>query len=315
MAHAHPHRPDPERELPEAAARLMRWATYASTGTAAVLIVAKFVAWVMTGSVSLFATLIDSCLDALASIINLLAVRHALAPADKSHRFGHGKAEALAGLGQATFIAGSALFLVIEAIGRALHPQPMEAAPVGIGVMAFSIVATFALIRFQAWVIRRTGSTAIRADHLHYKTDLLVNASVIVALLLSLYGWPGFDALFALGIAGYILHSAWEIMRDALDHLMDKELPREDRRRIKSIARAHPEVHGLHDLRTRRSGLTTFIQLHLEMDDNLPLIEAHRIADEVEAEIRAAFPGAEIIIHQDPASLMEPQPEFADDSH
>ncbi|MDX8402680.1 MAG: cation diffusion facilitator family transporter [Mariprofundaceae bacterium] len=315
MAHAHPHRPSPDHAHPESSARLMRWATYASTGTAAALIVAKFAAWLVTDSVSLFATLIDSCLDALASVINLLAVRHALAPADKSHRFGHGKAEALAGLGQATFIAGSALFLLIESIGRILHPQPIAAVEVGIAVMAFSIAATFALVSFQSWVIRRTRSTAIRADHLQYKTDLLVNASVIVALILSLEGWPGFDPLFALGIAGYILHSAWEIMRDALDHLMDKELPREDRARIKEIARAHPEVHGLHDLRTRRSGLTTFIQLHLEMDDALPLIEAHRIADEVEAEIRNVFPGAEVIIHQDPASIVEQHPEFGEDRH
>ncbi len=297
------------------AERLMRLATYASTATAAVLIVAKFIAWVMTDSVSLFATLIDSCLDALASVINLFAVRHALAPADKSHRFGHGKAEALAGLGQATFIAGSALFLVIESIGRLLHPQEMTAMSVGVGVMLFSIAATVGLVMFQSHVIRKSGSTAIRADHLHYKTDLLVNASVIVALGLSAWGWPGFDGVFALAIAAYILHSAWEIMQDALDHLMDKELPGEERRRIKKIVLAHPEVKGMHDLRTRRSGTTVFIQLHLEMDDNLPLIEAHRIADEVEAEIRAAFPGAEIIIHQDPASLMEPQPEFAEDSH
>ncbi len=299
----------------DADARLMRLATYASTGTAGVLIVTKFVAWIMTGSVSLFATLIDSCLDALASLINLFAVRHALAPADKSHRFGHGKAEALAGLGQATFIAGSAMFLVIEAIGRLIQPQPIEAVPIGVGVMLFSILATLALVAFQAHVIRKSGSTAIKADHLHYKTDLLVNGGVVAALLLANAGWPGFDPVFALAIAAYILHSAWEIMREALDHLMDRELGAEARERIKAIVRAHPETRGLHDLRTRRSGGTVFIQLHVEMDDDLPLIEAHRIADEVEAEIRAAFEGAEVIIHQDPASIVEQHPEFVEDAH
>lgn len=294
------------------AERLMRLATYASTATAVTLIVAKFTAWLISDSVSLLATLIDSCLDALASLVNLLAVRHALQPADKHHRFGHGKAEALAGLGQATFIAGSAMFLIIEAIGRFLRPVPVETVTAGITVMLFSIAATMLLMSFQTHVIRKTGSTAIKADALHYKTDLLVNASVIVALLLAVYGWPGFDSVFALGIAFYIVYSAWEIVREALDHLMDRELPQEDREHIKEIVYRHPETRGMHDLRTRQSGTTVFIQLHLELDDQLSLMKAHRIADEVEAEIQQAFPDAEVIIHEDPASLMEPMPEFID---
>jgi ferrous-iron efflux pump FieF len=297
---------------PEETGRLMRLATYASTATAVILIIAKFAAWLISDSVSLLATLIDSCLDALASMINLLAVRHALQPADKHHRFGHGKAEALAGLGQATFIAGSAMFLIIEAIGRFVHPQPLDTIGSGIAVMVFSIAATALLMTFQMHVIRKTNSTAIKADALHYKTDLLVNASVIAALLLAAYGWAGFDAVFALAIAFYIVHSAWEIVREALDHLMDRELPHEERERIKEIVYGHSETRGMHDLRTRQSGTTAFIQLHLELDDNLTLMKAHRIADEVEALIEEAFPGAEVIIHQDPASLLEPVPEFAD---
>jgi len=298
------------KNTPETA-RLMRLATYASTGVACTLIVAKLVAWLMTDSVSLFATLIDSCLDALASIINLFAVRHALEPADKAHRFGHGKAESLAGLGQATFICGSALFLVLETFNRFLHPQPLESATVGIGVMVFSIAATLALVMFQSHVVRKSGSMAIKADHLHYKTDLLINGSVIVALLLAVY-WDGFDPLFALGIAAYIFYSAVEIMRESLDHLMDKELPLEDRQKVKDIVHRHPQTRGMHDLRTRKSGTTQFIQLHLEMDDHLTLIEAHCIADEVEADILAAFPDAEIIIHEDPASIDERVAVFAD---
>jgi len=290
----------------------MRMATYASTSVAIVLILIKTVAWMMTDSLSLLATLIDSCLDALASLINLLAVRHALVPADKEHRFGHGKAEALAGLGQATFITGSALFLVLESVSHLWNPLPISSMPVGVGVMVISMLATFGLLVFQKHVIRKTGSTAIKADHLHYKTDLLVNAGVIAALLLAVYGWPGFDPLFAILIAVYILYSAWEIARESLDLLMDRELPDEERAKIKAIARNHPQTRGMHDLRTRKSGTTVFIQLHLELDDGLTLLQAHAIADDVEARILAEYPGAEVIIHEDPASLMEPRPEFAE---
>ncbi len=290
----------------------MRLATYASISVAAILIIAKTIAWSMSGSVSLLATLIDSTLDALASLLNLFAVRHALSPADKEHRFGHGKAEALAGLGQAAFIAGSAGFLLLEAGRRMAHPIPLESYGTGVAVMLFSIAATLLLLTFQHHVIRKTDSTAIKADALHYRTDLMVNASVIVALWLSVQGWAGFDALFAIGIAIYILYSAWEIVRQAFDHLMDRELPDVERDNIKRIAKAHKDVHGMHDLRSRRSGTATFIQLHLELDDDLTLLQAHKISDEVEWSLQAAYPGAEIIIHIDPISVVadEPVPGF-----
>jgi ferrous-iron efflux pump FieF len=297
---------------PELAAQLMRRATYASISVALVLIIAKAIAWGMSGSVSMLATLIDSTLDALASLVNLLAVRHALSPADKEHRFGHGKAEALAGLAQATFITGSAAFLLLESGRRVINPVPVEAYTLGISVMLFSIAATVLLLAYQRHVIRKTGSTAISADALHYRTDLLVNASVILALWLSVRGWPGFDALFAIAIALYILYSAWEIVKQAFDHLMDRELPDADRQRISEIARTHPEVRGMHDLRSRRAGTATFIQLHLELDDELPLLQAHRISDEVEDSLLESYPGAEIIIHIDPVSVVphEPVPAF-----
>ncbi|RLA46568.1 MAG: divalent metal cation transporter FieF [Gammaproteobacteria bacterium] len=290
----------------------MRLATYASIAVATILIIAKAGAWGMSGSVSLLATLIDSTLDALASLINLLAVRHALSPADKEHRFGHGKAEALAGLGQAVFIVGSAVFLMLEGARRIVDPVPLESYGLGMMVMLFSIAATLLLLAFQRHVIRKTNSTAIKADALHYRTDLLVNASVIVALWLSVQGWAGFDALFALGIAVYILYSAWEIVNQAFDHLMDRELPNAERDRIQRIATAHKEVHGMHDLRSRRSGTATFIQLHLELDDDLTLLQAHKISDEVESNLQASYPGAEIIIHIDPISAVadEPVPDF-----
>ena len=281
-------------------ARLLRLATYASVGTASVLILVKFVAWYLTDSLSLLATLIDSLLDVAASLVNLFAVRHALVPADREHRFGHGKAEPLAALGQAAFISGSAIFLVIEAISRFAHPRPLLHGDVGIAVMVFSILATLLLVGFQRYVIRRTSSIAIRADSLHYVGDLLVNAAVIVALLLiANFGWTFIDPLFGLGIAGYILFNAWIIARGALDMLMDRELPEEDRRRIRELVLDDREIMGLHDLRTRASGPQTFIQCHIEMDGDLRLHEAHAIADRAEDRLREAFPGAEVIVHQD----------------
>ena len=205
------------------------------------------------------------------------------------------------------------LFLILEAMSRLLHPQPVDALAVGVGVMGLSIVATVALMLFQQHVIRQTGSTAIKADYLHYKTDLLVNGAVVAALVLSVYGWHGVDPLFAFLIAGYILYSAWEIVRESLGHLMDRELPQADRAKIKTIVGNHPQTRGMHDLRTRKAGTTSFIQLHLELDAKLNLLEAHAISDEVEAAIRKVFSDCEVIIHEDPAGLMEPKPAYAED--
>jgi ferrous-iron efflux pump FieF len=298
---------------PEETARLLRLATYASISVALVLILAKLVAWGLSDSVSLLATLIDSVLDALASMINLVAVRHALTPADKEHRFGHGKAEALAGLSQSMFIAGSAGFLLLEAVRRIISPIAVEAVGLGMLVMVFSIVATLLLLAIQNHVIRKTNSTAIRADALHYRTDLLVNGSVILALWLSVQGWAGFDALFACAIAIYILYSAWEIIKVSYDHLMDRELPDEQREEIKTLVLVHKSVRGMHDLRSRHSGTVTFIQFHLELDDDLSLLEAHKISDEVEMHLLEAYPGSEIIIHIDPQSVVghEPRANFS----
>jgi ferrous-iron efflux pump FieF len=297
---------------PTDAAHLMRLATYASISVALTLVLAKTIAWAVTDAVTLLATLIDSTLDAFASLINLLAVRHAITPADKEHRFGHGKAEALAGLGQAAFIAGSAGFLLLESGRRILHPVVLESYGPGVIVMLFSIAATLALMAFQRYVIRRTNSTAIKADALHYRTDLLVNGSVIVALVVSVQGWAGFDPLFAIAIAMYILYSAWDIVRQSLDDLMDRELPTVEREAIKQIAMAQAGVRGMHDLRSRRSGIATFLQLHLEVDDDLTLLQAHEISDEVELKLQRLHPAAEIIIHIDPISVVphEPLPVF-----
>jgi ferrous-iron efflux pump FieF len=290
-------------EVPAASARLMRLATYASVATACVLILAKFVAWLATGSVSVLASLVDSVMDAGASLVNLLAVHWSLMPPDAEHRFGHGKAESLAALGQATFIAGSAVFLGLQAIDRLLHPRPIEATGVGLAVIGFAILATLVLLAFQRHVIRRTGSAAIRADALHYATDLATNGATVVALLLATAGWSGFDPLFGLAIAAYILFSAVRIAMDAVHSLMDRELPESQRRQIADLACSVPEVQGVHGLRARQSGRGLIIQLHLAFEDEMPLRAAHQVGLEVEARIRGVYPGSDILIHHDPVTL------------
>jgi len=281
---------------------LVRRAAYASVAVATLLIVIKLGAYLATHSVALLASLIDSLLDVAASLVNLFAIRHALVPADEEHRFGHGKAEPIAGLAQAAFIAGSALFLIVESGNRLFHPVAIEHGALGIAVMIISTIGTIGLVYYQRYVIRKTGSIAIRADSLHYLGDVLVNLGIIVALVLSLYlEWYIADPLFALGVAAYVLYNAWEIVRGSMDQLMDRELPDGERDRIMEIARRHPEVHGVHELRTRTSGYVKFIQMHLEMDPLLTLRKAHQISDEVEAEIHKVFPYSEVIIHEDPA--------------
>jgi ferrous-iron efflux pump FieF len=295
----------------DTASRLMKQATYASVTVAALLIAAKVVGWLLTGSVSVLSSLLDSLLDIAASLVNLLAVHHAVTPADREHRFGHGKAEPLAGLGQSAFIAGSAVFLLIEVLQRLLNPAPIENSRIGIGIMLFSIVVTIGLVRFQRRVVARTGSLAIGADELHYRADIILNGSVILSLVLTgLFGWTAIDPLFGAAIAAYILYSAWQVVSRSLTQLMDREIPDEDRARIRAVTLAHPEVSAVHDLRTRAAGPTAFVQLHIEMDGAMTLAHSHVVADEVEASILDAFPNAEVIIHQDPAGVEEARRTF-----
>lgn len=292
---------DPARERE----RLLKLATTASVGVAAVLTLAKLGAWLATGSVTVLASLVDSLMDALASLINLFAVRYALQPADAEHRYGFGKAEALAGLGQATFIAGSALFLLLEALDRLLNPKSVVAASIGVGVTLLAIALTLGLLAVQRHVIRRTDSTAIKADTLHYGMDLLTNLGTLLALVLAASGWVVADPLIAVGIAGFILYSAVGIARESISLLMDRELPAEVRRRVVEIAFDPPEVRGVHDVRTRQSGGRYFLEAHLELDDALPLIAAHAVAEGVEQAIAREFPNAEILIHEDPFTQVD----------
>jgi len=286
--------------------RLARQATYASVTVAIILIIVKVGAWTETGSVAILSSLVDSLLDAFASIVTLFAVRHSLVPADKEHRFGHGAAEPLAALAQSAFIAGSSVLLLVQAGERLLHPKPVEATDIGVSVMVFSIAATLLLVSFQSYVIRKSESLAIRADSIHYKGDLLANVGVIGAILLTdMMGWVYADPLFGFGIAIFLIWSAKSVAMEAYDMLMDRELPEEERKRIKEIALWHSDIISIHDLRTRRSGPYRFVQMHLEFNGQLTLNRTHAVADAVEQQIMAEFPGAQVIVHQDPGTPHE----------
>ena len=279
---------------------LLPLATYASVATAILLVGLKTWAWLASGSVSLLASLVDSLTDSLASIVNLFAVRLALRPADDNHPFGHGKAESLSALAQSAFIGGSAVFLLLNAVERLLHPQPLQQTTLGIAVMLVSLLLTLALVLFQRWVLRRAQSQAVSADSLHYVTDFASNIVVLVALLLAAWGWPRADAVLALLLGGWIFWSAAKIAIEAVNTLMDKALPPADVARIEAAALAVPGVLGIHDLRTRLSGARHFIQMHIDLDARLNIVEAHDIAVAVAAQIRALFEEAEVIVHQDP---------------
>jgi ferrous-iron efflux pump FieF len=286
---------------------LMTRAAWAAVGVASLLILLKTVAYIVTDSIAMMASLADSALDLFASSINLLAIRHALTPADDEHRFGHGKAEPLAGLVQAAFIAGSVAFLIIESASRLVAPHPIEQGWLALGIMGISIATTIALLLVQQLAISRTGSVAISADRMHYAGDLVTNAGVILGIVLSTqFGILEADPVIGLMVAVVLAWSAWHVFRQSYDQLMDRELPDAERDKIKSIVMRHAEVRNLHDLRTRAAGVHTFVQLHIELDPAMSLTRAHAVSDEVEHELCDAFPNAEVIIHQDPAGLEMP---------
>jgi ferrous-iron efflux pump FieF len=286
---------------------IMRRAALVSVSVSLVLVVIKAIAYFATGSVAVLAALADSGLDLFTAWLNWIAIRSALTPADAEHRFGHGKAEPLAGLAQGAFIAGSALFLVIQSVIRLISPQPLENPVIALVVMAVSIVAAAAIVVYQRRVVAETGSVAISADRMHYTTDLVTNFGVIIAVALAgLLDWTRADPIIALAVAAFMVSGAASVFRQSYDQLMDRELPESDRSRIKEIVMRHTEVRNLHDLRTRAAGIDTFIQIHIELDPAMSLMGAHQVSDEVERELCAAFPRAEVIIHQDPAGVEMP---------
>jgi len=285
------------------------WVKTASVVTmvmVSLMIATKCWAWLASGSASMLGSLTDSLMDITASAMSFLVLGYALRPADDDHRFGHGKAEALAGLGQAAFIAGSGCLLAFHGIERLFNPVELSHSMLGVWVSAFAILCTLVVVFVQTKVINHTESIAIKADSVHYKGDLILNAAVLVAILLAGNGVQYADPIFAIGVAGYLLYNSWDIAKQSADHLMDKELPDDEKLQIVEIANSHKDVFGVHDVRTRQGGKVKFIQMHLELEDTLPLIRAHYVADEVVDMIQQKFDcEMDILIHQDPLSLSQ----------
>ena len=282
----------------------MRRAASASVGVSLLLVSIKAYAYFASNSVAMLASMADSALDLFTAALNMFAIHEALSPADAEHRFGHGKAEPLAGLAQGAFICASAIFLVIQAVQRLLAPQPIDHSLQALVVMCISILAAIGLILYQRRVSAKTGSVAIAADAMHYFGDLVSNIGVVAAIaLVSWLGWLKADPIIALLVAMVMVTSAWGVFRQSLDQLMDHELPDEEREKIKALVNSHDEVITLHELKTRKAGLTTFIQVHIELDPVMPLFKAHQVSDAVEKAVCDAFANAEVIIHQDPAGL------------
>lgn len=280
---------------------LLKLATTASVLVALSLTGIKGVAWYHTSSIAMLGSLLDSILDTAASVLNLLFVRHALQPADGRHRFGHGKAEPLGGIFQAMIIGASALFLVVESARRLMNPVMPENTELGVTIMLISSAVVALLVVFQRHVVKQTDSLVVEADALHGFGDIVINLGVIFALVVSTqFNAPYIDPIVGIALAGVLLRGAWYIGQRAMQQLMDEEFSDEERAKIRSIIQSHPHANDIHDLRTRRAGLSSFIQLHLELDGEMKLEQAHKIADEVEALILEEFPDAEVLIHQDP---------------
>ena len=281
--------------------KLLRLATVASVSTAVILIIAKLSAWFFTGSLSLLATLLDSTMDAFASFVTFIAVKIAITPADENHHFGHGKAQQLAVLAQSAFITGSAVVLLLNASGRIFDPPSLSGnEKVGIAVMVISMLATSILLMIQRYVINQTQSAAITADALHYRADLLTNFAVIVALIGAKFGYYQLDNGLAIIISAYMLFSVRKITWSAIQELMDHSLPEAQQQLIEEKTLAVAGVQGIHELRTRISGSTPFIQMHIDLKSTLTLQEAHEIGFNVKQRILESLPDADIIIHLDP---------------
>ncbi|NMP30524.1 cation diffusion facilitator family transporter [Thalassotalea sp. M1531] len=271
---------------------------------AVVLVLIKLYAWFVSGAASMLASATDSLLDLFASGLNLLILIYALKPADKEHRFGHGKAESLAGIAQAAFINGSALLLIFHGIERVLYPVAIEKTDVAVTVTLVSLALTIGLVLLQKVVISKTKSVIVQADSLHYQSDILLNLAVLAALLLSNYLWAQADGLFTILVGAYLCFGTKEIVKQSLDQLLDRELSAEDIAIAQEIIAKHRQVLGFHQLRTRQSGPRKFVQLHLELPNELSLLEAHHIADDIERQISQALSPCEVIIHQDPSAVV-----------
>ena len=282
-------------------ATLTARAAMASITMALFLVGLKIYASWGTGSVAMLGSLADTALDFVASLITFFGVRWAAMPADDDHRFGHGKAEALAALIQVILITVSALGIAWRAFDRLRSGQPTQGLELGVGVSVIAMAATFGLLAYQRYVIKKTGSVAIRTDHVHYQSDILLNLSVIAALVLDqMLGWRLADPLFGFAVAAWLLYGAWSAASHSVDQLMDREWPVEEREAFLAATHDYPELAGLHDLRTRTSGAHRFVQFHVWVPATWTVREAHDRLDAVEEKLQHRFPGTEIIIHLDP---------------
>lgn len=287
-------------------ARLNQRAAVASVSMALFLLGLKSYAALETGSIAMLASLADTALDVVASLVTLFGVRLAAIPADEDHRYGHGKAESLAALVQVGIIAVSAIGIAWRAVERLVAEQPTEDAEYGIAISLVAIAATLCLLAYQRSVIHRTGSVAIQADHVHYQTDLLLNLSVIAALVADqILGITGADPIFGIAIAAWLLYGAARASREAVDQLMDKEWPEERRLAFARAAGEHPASRGVHDLRTRTSGAHQFAQFHIWVDPAMTVAEAHDVMEEIETRLARDFPGVEVLIHLDPEGQVD----------
>ncbi len=286
--------------------RLKKLAAAGSISLAITLIILKTLGVILTGSLSVLSSMIDSLADLFASSITYIAVRYSSKPASTQHRYGYGKAESLSALIQSAFVAGSGIFVMYDGIVRFFSPRPMVQVDIGIIIMVISLALTIALISFQKYVSKKTHSQAINADSQHYTVDVISNASIILTLfVVKIFEITWFDTLTAFLIAAYLLLNAYKLANEALGILLDKELDNQIRENIQKIVLGSEHAHGIHDLRTRDLGGVYMFEFHLELDGNLPLHIAHDYCDEVEANILKEYPDAQIIIHQDPAGLAE----------
>ncbi|GLP97597.1 cation efflux pump FieF [Paraferrimonas sedimenticola] len=290
----------------------VKLASRAAMATAAILIVAKLIAWMVSGSASMLGSLTDSFADGMVSLINFLAIRYAIIPPDEDHKFGHGKAEPLAALAQSVFISGACVFLAVYGAQRLADPSEIRYSEWGIAVSILAIVLTFALVKLQAKAVEATNSTVIEADAMHYRSDLLLNGSVLLALVLAQYGLWWADGLFAIGIALYIGGQSIGLGYRSVQGLLDRELDSETRQRMQRLIEQDPRIINSHDLRTREAGKYCFAQVHITLDAKLSLAEAHAIGDAAMFRVQKAFPDTELLVHLDPSEMPSAQDEAVD---
>jgi ferrous-iron efflux pump FieF len=284
--------------------KLRRFASIIALAVALVLVGIKVWAWLATGSISLLTSAADGLVDVVASFVTFAGVRYAGRPVDRGHRYGHGKAEAVAAFVQALLLTGAAVGLGIESAGRLLVPQALTETGFGLWVIVGSLFAAGGLVAMQTYVVKRTGSTAIAADRAHYVTDVAVNIAVLVALVLERFlAWSRADATGALAISCYMLWNARGMAAQALNQLLDRELDTSERERIRSAVLGCEGVQAVHDIRTRNGGDRVFVEFHLEVDGTISVEKGHTIGDHAEDAVRSIFQAADVVAHLEPAGI------------